>query len=365
MPAAFQPAPGNEIPDAALAALDEQDIPSIDEELHGPYPDCEPPDEYPDCEPSGELAGAAMAELSELADTAVAELEELADSAPGGRPAIGAAWFLLRDGSGGESGFADGGQLDTLAAGVALADFADDAHARLAAVTDDELIGVLRGWRRLASWAQARELAAVAELARRRPADGTPPALPGEFPARMSEFIGDEVALALTLTGCAAARQLDLALGLAERPATAATLEAGLIDLPRARIIVEGVIGLTATHAAAVEAAVLADAPGMTTGQLRSAVARAVLAADPDAARQQREEELQDARVECWANPAGTANLAGRNLPSAQALAADKRLGEIAAAWKRQIAAAWKHADPDEEPPSPAAGTDLLRAAPT
>ena len=67
------------------------------------------------------------------------------------------------------------GALDGLAPGVALAGFADDAHAGLGGLTDDELIGVLRAWRRQTSWSQARELAAIAELARRRPADRTPP----------------------------------------------------------------------------------------------------------------------------------------------------------------------------------------------
>jgi hypothetical protein len=33
---------------------------------------------------------------------------------------------------------------------------------------DDELVGVLRAWARQEAWAQARKLAAVAELARRR-----------------------------------------------------------------------------------------------------------------------------------------------------------------------------------------------------
>jgi hypothetical protein len=85
----------------------------------------------------------------------------------------------------------------------------------------------------------------------------------------------------------------------------------------------------------------------MTPGQLRAAVARAVLTADPDAARRDREERLAEARVECWTDPTGTASLVGRDLPSAQTLAADKRLGHIARAWKKQGAAA---------------GLDLLRA---
>src|SRR5262249_36462954 len=249
-----------------------------------------------------------------------------------------------------------------LAPGVALAGCAEDAHAGLAGLTDDELIGVLRAWARQESWAQARKLATVAELARRRPAEGTPPGPSGELPANLSEFTADEIALALTLTRRSAGAQLDLALALAERPAIAVALEAGAIDLLKVRVIIDGITGLAPEHAAAVEAAVLPEAPGMTSGQLRAAVASAVLAADPNAARKRREEDLKDARVECWADPAGTANLAGRDLPSAETLAADQRLGLIARAWKKQLAVAWKHADPDGHLRRPAAGTDRPRA---
>src|SRR5215469_6376984 len=229
-----------------------------------------------------------------------------------------------------------------------LAGFADDAHARLAALTDDELIGVLRAWRRQASWAQARELAAVAELARRRPAEGTPPAAaPGAFPAKLSEFAADEVALALTLTGRAAGAELDLALDLAARPATAAALEAGHIDLPKAKIIISLLGPLSPAHADAVEAQILPRAGQLTTGQLRAALQRLVLSADPDAARRRREEAERQARVEHWADPEGTATLAGRGLPPAAALTATSRLTQIATAWKKQGAQG---------------GMDLLRA---
>jgi len=235
-----------------------------------------------------------------------------------------------------------------LAAGMALAGFADDAHARLAALTDDELIGVLRAWRRQACWAQARELAAVAELARRRPAEGTPPAAAlGEFPAAISEFTADEVAMALTLTGRAAGVELDLALDLAARPATAAALETGQIDMPRAKILVSLLGPLAPAHADAVEAQILPRAGQMTTGQLRAALGRAVLAVDPDAARRRREDAEREARVEHWADPEGTASLAGRGLPPAAALTASSRLTQIAAAWKKHGAQG---------------GMDLLRA---
>ncbi len=108
--------------------------------------------------------------------------------------------------------------LDVLAAGLPLAGFAADTHDRLVRVTDDELVGVLRAWRRVTSWAAAGELATVAELARRRPADGSPPAAPGQLPLNVSEFVPEEVAAALTLTGRAAQDEVTLALDLG-RPA--------------------------------------------------------------------------------------------------------------------------------------------------
>ena len=219
---------------------------------------------------------------------------------------------------------------------MALAGFADDAHARLAALTDDELIGVLRAWRRQACWAQARELAAVAELARRRPAEGTPPAAAlGGFPAAISEFTADEVAMALTLTGRAAGVELDLALDLAARPATAAALETGQIDLPRAKILVSLLGPLAPAHADAVEAQIL---PRRRADDHRTAARRA----GPGGARggpgrspaASRDAE-REARVEHWADPEGTASLAGRGLPPAAALTASSRLTQIAAAWKK------------------------------
>ncbi len=256
--------------------------------------------------------------------------------------------FPPRDRTGGGTGFADGEVLDGLAAGLPLAGFADDAHARLAALTDDELIGVLRAWSRQASWAQARRLAAVAELARRRPADGTPPGLPGQFPSDISEFTGDEVALALTLAPRTGAAEVALALELARRlTATAAALEAGQIDLTKAKILAEILGGLTLDNARAVEAVVLPQAGGLTNGQLRRKLEKAVLAVDPAAERERRERAEKQARVECWIGPSGTANLEGRDLPAAATLAADKRVCQIAKAWKKQGATG---------------GIDLLRA---
>src|SRR5579875_3608976 len=108
------------------------------------------------------------------------------------------------------TGFESGGVLDTSAPSGSLAGLAESASrdGRLADLDDDELIGLLRVWQRLGSWCASGLLKAIAELARRRPADRTPAAPSGEFPAQLSEFLGDEIAAALTLTAHAADTRL-------------------------------------------------------------------------------------------------------------------------------------------------------------
>jgi hypothetical protein len=227
------------------------------------------------------------------------------------------------------SGFASGGLLDGCAPGAPLARLADAATRddRLADVGDDELIGVLRAWRRLESWCNAGLLQAIAELARRRPADRTPPAPRGCFPEQLSEFIADEIAAALTLSGRTAGTFLDLSLDLAIRlPATARALHEGIIDHPKARLIADATRVLTDEEAREVEARILPRAGEQTLGRLRASVARAVLAVDPQAAIRRREEAQKDPRVSRWQEDAGTAALAGFGLPPADVLEADQRI---------------------------------------
>jgi hypothetical protein len=256
-------------------------------------------------------------------------------------------------------GFEADGALDGLRPGPMLSEVADAAHVHgLRHVGDDELTGIIKAWRRITSWAAARELAAIAELARRRPGDiedildpevtahlraagaaagatsrsqdlpgsTDSPTAPG-LPELVSPFVPDELALALTMTVRAAEMHLLLAADLVTKlPMTAAALEAGLIDMVRARIIAEATRVLTKEQAAAVEHLILPRAEQQTSGQLRAALARAILAADPDAARRRREQAQREARVLRWREDAGTAALCGRDLPSAEVLAADQRI---------------------------------------
>jgi Domain of unknown function (DUF222) len=120
---------------------------------------------------------------------------------------------------------------------------------------------------------------------------------------------------------------LDLAIRL---PGTAAALRAGEIDYLKARIIAEATRVLSPGDARRVEARILARAGQQTSGQLRAALARAILAVDPEAARRRREDAQRDPRVRRWREDAGTAALAGYGLPPVDVLEADQHLTERA-----------------------------------
>ena len=261
--------------DAETAALDADRVVPTAEELAGQAPD--------------PYAGPPEGMWGWLADLPGPLLEEYLDAAEprGPGPLAAGRW----DGAAGEGrGFAAGGVADELAPGPVLAGLADDVAAGLGRCSDDELIGVLRAGRRLASWSASLELSAAGELMARRAAQEAA----GEAHA---EHADAEIAAALTLTGRAAGRLIDQAMAMQRLPRTARALAAGAIDVPRAMVIADEVSGLDDADAAAVEERVLARAAGQTTSRLRAAPRRAVLPADPAAAGRRQEQAQRDARV--------------------------------------------------------------------
>ena len=221
---------------------------------------------------------------------------------------------------------------------------------------DAALVTSITAWRKVTSWAQAQELAAVAELARRRRVAGAvdaggqdcdravdagdrdPVADTGRGdcdPVAELEagFAPNEVALALTLTQGGAEYWMDLAVSLTRRlPATLAALGEGTIDLNRAKLIDQYTSSLDAGLARTVERRALVRAEHQTTGQLRASLQRAVLAADPAAAERRRQEAQRRAWVALFGDHDGTASLSGRFLPAAQAAAAWARICAMAKA---------------------------------
>jgi hypothetical protein len=223
------------------------------------------------------------------------------------------------------AGFAARGFADAALPGPGLADLLAAATVDgLGELNDDQLAGVLRGWQRLVAHGQARLADAVIELAGRRAAGSS----------RAAEHLTDELAIELTLTRRSAGRLLEVCDGLDRLSAVHEALVSGLIDWPRACVFADELAQVDDATAAGIADRLADQATGWTTGQLRAALARAVLAADPVAAQQRRTEARKDARVEVWHEPSGNAALAGRELPPADAIVADAQLSADAG-WLR------------------------------
>jgi hypothetical protein len=322
-----EPVPADPGPDEDLAWLDRDPMTAEEREaaLDRLCAEDEPPepDDYGDCEPF------TAAELAEIREAAADELLAVKAATAGrrgpGQP--GSARVFPGESASPAAGFGPGMALDVLpgCAGLAVAaDAAAGADGRFAGVSEAELIGVACAWDRVETHAHARKLAAVAELARRNPA---PPD---------QEFTADEVACALgesrdraeSLTGLAQTLQTHL-------PGTAAALLEGTVSRYKAEIIARATAFLDEDEARAAEAKVLDRAARLTPGALRAAIARAVMEAAPEKARERREQAARDARVERWVQDSGNAALMGCELPPDEVLAADQQITALAKELKK------------------------------
>jgi hypothetical protein len=200
----------------------------------------------------------------------------------------------------------------------------------LAELTDTELLQVAAAARRQTSWAQARELAAIAELTERRTraeADGDSDYR--TLPAR--ESVAEELAAALTVTGNTAATLVHLAERLTGRLSdTGAALETGHLDLAKARVISDLTDQLPEPVARRVEAAALPKAPAQTTGQLRRAIKRILQRLAPEAIEEREREAVQQRRLEIWDTPSGTTDLGLCDLPAEDAHAIFNKISAAA-----------------------------------
>jgi hypothetical protein len=222
-------------------------------------------------------------------------------------------------------GFAAGGPHDILLPGPDLARLTAATDAGRAELGESQLIGVLCAWQRLIAWAQAGQAATVSTLARRRDTQ----AREQDRPA-LAEHVSDEIAAALRLTGRSASRLLDTTVGLDRLPVVLSALKRGEIDWAKACLFTELLIAVPADAAAALAAALVGGAGAMTSGQLRAALTRAVLAHDPEAAQQRQEEARTDSSVHAWTETSGNGALAGRELAPADVIHARVRLTAFA-----------------------------------
>ena len=198
-----------------------------------------------------------------------------------------------------------------------LLDIADMAPGpelatRLAAITpadlDDDynVLEVVAAWDRQVAWSNAGQLAAVAEFSRRPMSFGEDPdvarAKRGPLGSVRRSNPDDEIAARLSISSGSAGFRVGLAVELAgPLTATAAALAAGEIDVQKAHSIADGCRYLDPVTAAEVESLVLARAGNQTNAQVKKAVRKAAIVADPIAA-QQRHVAAKDERG-VWLTP--------------------------------------------------------------
>jgi hypothetical protein len=190
-----------------------------------------------------------------------------------------------------------------------------------------ERVHRIGAWERVLHWARAMQALEVAALASGRieldEAAGAPPAEAGKY-------VAEEVALARRVSPAAAAPEVAFALDLVDDyPATLAGMLAGRISASAARSIVKACSVLDPTGRRAVDEAIAVEAAELTPGQVRQAVARRVISADPFAAQHRAVAAREDKQVALMAGEDSMATLWAQ-LPAEQALACWKSLDDNA-----------------------------------
>lgn len=196
-----------------------------------------------------------------------------------------------------------------------------------------DAVVLARAAARQVSHEQARLLACLATIARCQPGDADTP--PARRPGPDLDRAVDEIAFALRLTRTAAGVLLGLAEDALTHPALGAALAAGVLDLPRLRVIADAIASLQAGESAEVMARILPVAGELTTGQLRVRLARLVLCVDPAGATRRRDQAVNERRVAHYTAADGTATLTAIGLPVERAAAAWQRLHTLATTAKR------------------------------
>ncbi len=220
------------------------------------------------------------------------------------------------------AGFAQDGQADTMAPGPLLGTVLHTVigvdGAGLPGLSDDQLIGVLSGGRRMEAWTAWVQLAAMRELARRRPA-----VEPGDSGrAGFSDFAADELMGEFHLTLEAATAQIGYACTVADRlPRTFAALAAGQIHPVAVKIIEDETRYLSAKNVAKADAVLSELAQSKSFGRLRYAAHRLVLKLDPDYAKLRKDEDRKYAHVRRFRENSGNAGMVAHEMPPDEVLA--------------------------------------------
>jgi hypothetical protein len=213
--------------------------------------------------------------------------------------------------------------LDVIPPGPALAGW-------LASVEVEELSGfdrilVLRAHHRMASHYMAqtyRDMSAVTDALRDEPE---------HHPEGVEMSAEAEIRAALTLTRRRAESELLIALDLQRRlPRLFTLLDRGAIDVSKAKTMVNGTLHVSEDAARSVVDQILADAPALTTGQIRARLQRLCITAEPHEAKKRYDRALQSRKIVMQPSVDGTAHLFAFDLAPQDASAASRRINLLA-----------------------------------
>ena len=215
-------------------------------------------------------------------------------------------------------GFRRGGMWDKCAPSAALAVALEEAAGpdlSCPGATPDERVGILRGWAALESRAAAGKLGSLRGMTAAEGAPSDP----------RDKSLAYEAAQALACSVPSAENMTALAQDLHERlPGIGALLADAVLTYGKA-LAVSGVFAsLVPEDAAAAEALIIDELAGKNYGQVLKLARQAALTVDPGSATRRREDaEKHNARVRLFREESGAAGLSGRDLPTAEALAAN------------------------------------------
>ncbi len=215
-------------------------------------------------------------------------------------------------------------RMDLAPGSAALATWADSVDSET--LPDYELVEQIAALERTASWAKARQLAAVEVLSRR---DAMNPAWP--VAVSQSGIVGEEIAARLGTSRQAGRELVEASKLLAgELMATGDALEVGDLDWGKAKIVVAALKDVPWQVAQVVEDVVLPTAGERTPTQLRADLQKALIAVDP-ADAEKRTARAVDTRRVCKPKvlPDGMAGI-WSVLPAFVATAIDTALSDAA-----------------------------------
>jgi hypothetical protein len=227
---------------------------------------------------------------------------------------------------------------DVLPPGPVLAALTETAVVDVTRLSDGQLIGVLQAARRQENREAWKKALVIAEFARRRTAEFEAAAALGvPVHCRPGQFPGEELAMELLAGPVRTSHAIDDATDLATRlPVTLAGMAAGLIDEARAGVIALHTRSLSPDDTALADE-ILADlAPALRLDQLIRKAAALEMKLAPEAVKARREHARQTRqRVEVRREESGNASVAGREMDTADALAAKAHIHALALRLRR------------------------------